>query len=63
VPTAASVGSNSYLTMLGYLLVTAAAVFLTVRGRDPQEGADAVRQLHLGDAARAGPLRLLRRYG
>jgi hypothetical protein len=63
VPTAASVGSNSYLTMLGYLLVTAAAVFLTVRGRDPQEGADAVRQLRLGDAARAGPLRLLRRYG
>lgn len=34
VPTAASVGSNSYGILLGYLLVTAVVVLLTVRERD-----------------------------
>ena len=38
VPTAASVGSNSYVTLLGYLLVTAVVVLLTVRTRAREEG-------------------------
>jgi hypothetical protein len=38
VPTAASVGSNSYVTLLGYLLVTAVVVLFTVRTRAREEG-------------------------
>jgi hypothetical protein len=34
VPTATEVGSNSYLILIGYLLITAAAVLVTVRPRE-----------------------------
>ena len=46
VPTATSVGSNGYGMLLGYLLVTAVVVFLTVRERD----AGAVVRAPLGEA-------------
>jgi hypothetical protein len=61
VPTAASVGSNSYGMLLGYLLVTAAVVVLTVRGREHGEGVGAGTLIRLGDASRAGPLQPVRR--
>jgi alpha-1,2-mannosyltransferase len=63
VPTAESVGSNSYGVLLGYLLVTAAVVLLTMRGRDGEEGIGAGTHVRLGDASRAGPLQPLRRWG
>jgi hypothetical protein len=50
IPTATSVGSNSYGLLLGYLLVTAAVVLLTVRARDGGAPARAVARIPLGGA-------------
>ena len=46
-----SVGSNSYGVLLGYLLVTAVVVLLTVRARDGGARARAVARVSVGDAA------------
>jgi hypothetical protein len=50
IPTASSVSTNSYVLLLGYLLVTALVVALTVRARDGDAVSRAVSRSPLAAA-------------